>query len=1104
MVSSKSLVTILASFSLMLVISCSNNTTGKAKPISENGIIDLQNWDFNSDGEAYLIGDWKFKWLEDNPAFSDPHYDDSSWKNIPIRSFWSKFAGSGTGYGWYRLKIKLDKSKLNKDNSKMSLYIEFFLTSYELYVNGKLLTSSGKFGKSEIESVPQLIPRLEIIDIPSGSDDLVIAVRCSNFHHRTGGSSYIPRIGLYNDLKQMIWVRDFKNILILGVILMMGIYHLFLWIGRKEDMASFYFTTGCFIIFLRLAAVNGFFVIMFPELNLFEFGYKIIYLSMPIASMSFLLFFNEFFPDDFNARLLSLFKMVFGVLVIAVIVFQCKIYSQIASVYEGVSFLSGMWMLIVIIIAALKKREWAWYMLPGCFLLVLTGLNDILMFKLFINTPEVAYIGLTGLIFFQAAVLSKRFASAFRTAEHLSLFLQDEVDIKTSVLSERTLEAENSRREIEIANTRLKEMDNYKSIFFQNITHEFRTPLTLIIGYVERALDTTADDNPETLRDRYQIILSNARRLLRLINQLLDISKIDSHMMLLKEEPVDLVALIKNITVYFESPAIDKKIHFSVNFQHENIVGLLDREKIENILYNILSNAFKFTGNNGSIDVSVSRNNGQAIISVSDSGTGIDESRIHRIFERFYQADNSLIRGYEGTGIGLSLVKEYVDLHMGHIDVQSSPGKGSVFTVTLPLKNADISDNNDYYTLSDSSKSAMVYMSDIISSSETIREQDESDVPDGWKPTILLVEDNSEMRKFMREILNERYIVKEAANGKEALLRLFSNQPDLIISDVMMPEMDGYQLLSELKKNHATSRIPVILLTAKVGEDEKIQGLESGADDYILKPFSSRELMTRTESLIRLYRYQKVLAERNSEIEADLEIARAIQARLIMVDSAENRDNFFVMYRPLDKVAGDFYSYFEDDGMVHIFIADVSGHGVASAFLSLVAKNELDVFIKKKSGTSLVLKQLNNVISKYTVKENFITAFYCIYDRKTMKLSFSRAGHNPPLLVSRQKGTVIELKSAGPLLGLFDDITFEEKEIYLQKGDRLILYTDGLIEACNDSGEMYGLERLMACVKDNDLLKPIELSDKLMDEITGCTGPDKFDDDVTLLIFDIP
>jgi CheY-like chemotaxis protein len=398
---------------------------------------------------------------------------------------------------------------------------------------------------------------------------------------------------------------------------------------------------------------------------------------------------------------------------------------------------------------------------------------------------------------------------------------------------------------------KLQEIDEMKSRFFANISHEFRTPLNLILGPINAMSSRVGGDrNKQDLK----MIRRNAQRLSRLINQLLDLSKMETGKATLKTRPENLVKFVESITQLFGSLAEQKQIELTFHLQADSITVFLDRDKMEKIISNLLSNALKFTPNGGSVDVAVSSSkSGFAEVSVTDTGIGIPADRLEKIFDRFYQVDSSSAREWEGTGIGLALTKDFVELHKGQITVTSEPDKGTRFTVSLPLGQDHLSGNEiiDDVTESDRAEPAVELVEpgeDI--QPESIREDDTTPRTDTAVPVILVVEDNVDMRIHIRDVLGPNYSIIEARDGSDGLDQAVANVPDLIISDVMMPNIDGMDLCHKLKTDERISHIPVILLTAKAGMENKVEGLETGADDYINKPFEAQELQVRVRRKI--------------------------------------------------------------------------------------------------------------------------------------------------------------------------------------------------------------------------------------------------------------
>jgi CheY-like chemotaxis protein/two-component sensor histidine kinase len=338
-------------------------------------------------------------------------------------------------------------------------------------------------------------------------------------------------------------------------------------------------------------------------------------------------------------------------------------------------------------------------------------------------------------------------------------------------------------------------------------------------------------------------MIRNGQRLLNLINQLLDISKLEAGKMQLQATSTDLTTLLRHIASSYESMAADKKIKYFFYPEMQELMVYADQEKIKKIVHNILSNAFKFTTEGGEVILHLKTQENQwALISVKDTGTGIPAEEVDKVFDRFYQVDSSQTRTHEGSGLGMALAKELVEMHHGRITVESKAGKGTTFTVWLPLGKAhlrpeEISEKADAET-------SEKYSYQLAGDTEEVveAEVDAAMVETNNNPLILVVEDNADMRHYIRSTLGNDYQVREAENGKEGLILAKELLPDLILSDIMMPEMDGFRLCERVKTHELTSHIPVILLTAKADRKSKLTGLETGADDYLSKPFDAEEL----------------------------------------------------------------------------------------------------------------------------------------------------------------------------------------------------------------------------------------------------------------------
>jgi signal transduction histidine kinase/DNA-binding response OmpR family regulator len=392
------------------------------------------------------------------------------------------------------------------------------------------------------------------------------------------------------------------------------------------------------------------------------------------------------------------------------------------------------------------------------------------------------------------------------------------------------------KEEIEKISLQLHEADQAKLRFFTNISHELRTPLTLIISPLAKLMKN--EKSPETQHD-YSIILNSARKLQDMISQLLDIAKIDKAALKLDLKLHDFNEHVEVIATMFHSLAEEKEIDFKVTCISEKLEFGYDAKRMEQILNNLLSNAFKFTQKNGKIVITTSRENNKAVLKIYDTGIGIPKASLEKVFERYYQTDETQSKHFKGSGIGLALVKELVELHNGNISAASLPGSWTEFTMIIPMVQMSGKTESEDYSLTEIIEGTV--------HDETLKAYHGSKKN---KETILLVEDNSNLRSYLSNSLSVEYNVIEAENGLEGIKIAKTEIPDIIISDIMMPEADGYQLTSAIRRDIETCHIPIILLTAKTGSDCKIEGLERGADDYINKPFDEEELQLKIKNIL--------------------------------------------------------------------------------------------------------------------------------------------------------------------------------------------------------------------------------------------------------------
>ena len=458
---------------------------------------------------------------------------------------------------------------------------------------------------------------------------------------------------------------------------------------------------------------------------------------------------------------------------------------------------------------------------------------------------------------------------------------------------------------VEIENEKQQKINDMKLQFFANISHELRTPLSLIINPLEEFLE----NHPEHRKGILDMVKQNANYLLELINQLLDFRKLDAKAESLKCKHDNILIILSEIFYSFDPIAQKRSINYTLTCPQHSVFMDFDYDKMRKICTNILTNAFKFTPNKGSISMNIEVKESNLELTFADTGCGIEDENKEKIFQRFYQSSKNPANS-GGSGIGLHIASEYIKMHHGKISVKDNHPCGSIFLITFPLHQN----------------------SEVIEEDDTIKMQSAEE--ESRQSTILLVDDNYDFLKFLSESLSKQYHILKASNGKQALSILKKEDADLIISDVMMPEMDGLELCSNIKKDIRYSHIPIILLTAKASEEHQLEGLETGADDYITKPFLPPELVLRVTAILkRTYRMEKektqeehILRLGSHEVLFDYGIVRfqgnetSLTAKelALLLKLHENRGRIVTFDALCNAAWGDGYYGYENTLMVHI------------------------------------------------------------------------------------------------------------------------------------------------------------------------------------------
>ncbi|WP_111685602.1 ATP-binding protein [Winogradskyella tangerina] len=632
---------------------------------------------------------------------------------------------------------------------------------------------------------------------------------------------------------QIFQFNNSFNLFMLGVTFIIFLYHLLLFIYSKEKV-FLWFSVWLFFCLITHAMTVGIIIGSFTN---FRFPF---YMIMTNAIFFSFWFFGRSFIES-KKKYPILDRCILGIsyflileiifTILYVVIFNSKpiyldigIHFVVLNIYCVVS-------LVISILLTIKKDKFAKYfgfgsIIASSFLILGT------LWSLGIISPIRNFVDpyATG-IFLQIVIYS--FGIAYR---------QQQLSIKAQ---EEKLKAQATKAEI----ARVKDLDKIKTRFFANISHEFRTPLALISGPINRIKNRSSDSNNYILDQKhFEIINNNTKRLQNLVDQLLELSKIESGNVYLSLKQGGIIQLIRSLVFSFESLAERQNISLNTSFPQEIDFAFYDKDKLEKIISNLLSNAFKYTSDNGSVTVIVDHDENYISIQITDSGKGIDSNEVKRIFERFYRVEGN---EEKGSGIGLALTKELIELQKGNISVDSTKGVGTTFKVRLPINLNFLPQELSIISKKEEKSEKTEDLDNNLSTPINNDPQNSNSNPiDSDTASVLLVEDNQDLQSYISDIFNETYSVLLAKDGEQGERMAFEHIPDIIVSDIMMPKKDGFQLCHSIKNNPKTSHIPIIMLTAKAGHQNKIEGLTQGADAYITKPFDENEMLLLMRNLI--------------------------------------------------------------------------------------------------------------------------------------------------------------------------------------------------------------------------------------------------------------
>lgn len=813
---------------------------------------------------------WKFH-SGDDSRWGAPNFPDSSWQTLSGTNFGtgkyikSPLPKGWTGFGWFRLWVKKESPELT---NSWGLKLNHDAAS-ETYLDGKKIISFGQLGTSK---QTMRAVRKRNVAIPLAITDTLphlIAIRFSNFEafypNFIGFEAQIQYLHQMNS--QLTADQHFMDLLLMSVAAActLVLVHLLLFAFYPKQRIHLYYVFYVFMIALGLYARYETIVATDPAMQIFYTKVFLCFITMHLAFGALLLY-SAGYSTVPRKKIIAVFVVSIPVTFLAVWnwydLWYDRTLNNIHNLYLLLFILIFYTDAFLAVLREIRKgKKTLWLIAAGVIFHfvsgILIGANVFNWFTL----PEVMLAFAWGNLVVPALFTiylalevagTNRFLAKqlIETRELSAANLAQEQEKQRLILAHTTeLEETVLRRTAQVREQaeRLQEMDAAKSRFFINLTHEFKTPLSLITNPARELLN-----NPDrkTAEQYAGYILQNSNRLLQLINQLLDLGRLESGQTELVVKPVDIVALLRIHVAQFSSLANNRNIRLDFFTDTKSLIIDEDVDKLEKIIQNVISNAIKFSQKDGQVNVFFNmRVDAYYEIRVQDQGIGIPENKLPFIFDRFYQADSSDTRTREGVGIGLALVKELVTLLGGNIMVESSEANGSIFTVRLP------------YRVSAENAELMPYPETPVYYPNG-KEQVDDPQPERSLPVILLIEDNQQLNAFIRTTLSEKYEVLTAEDGQSGLNLAWAEIPALIITDLMMPVKNGYEVCAELKADERSSHIPVIILTAKADQDSRIHGLETGADAYLGKPFDNRELQAVIENLLR---QRKALQEKYSQ-----------------------------------------------------------------------------------------------------------------------------------------------------------------------------------------------------------------------------------------------
>jgi diguanylate cyclase (GGDEF)-like protein len=785
-----------------------------------NGIADLSCHDFNNDGNVNLDCLWEFRW-DRMLVPGDPGWGDTSGIQgyYPVPLFWTGYRGlnlPSCGCATYRLKVKT-----RGDLRHYGLKTPEIFTEYRLWINGELIDQRGSLAGDKVRFM-----KPSVFTFHTDSDLIEIILQVKNNSHGNAGIGQSIILGTEKQVYRHHIMSIIMEITLIAVCIFAGFYHTIIYVFRKEEKELLYFGLFCIIIAARTFLTGNTLVShVFDDLT-FSAGSRVSTAVIPLSVITFQIFAYYFFKEIAPKRIV-IFITLPHVIYLFLIFATPTIYYTTVYTYYLTAILASFLLVVAINIAAIIKRiKYSVIFFTGFSFIFAGAANDMLHYLQVINTGY--YLAL----FFSAFIITESLMLAIKfSREHRMV----------SALSER-----------------LKTLDKLKDEFLANTSHELRTPLNGIIGIAESLLDGVTGSLPAGTNQNLKLIVSSGRRLYSLINDILDLSRLKNNDISIHKRSIDIRQLVSIVMDVLNTSMPGKEVSLINAIPEDAPFIEADESRMQQIMYNLIGNGVKFTAR-GHVKVSMTVKENCAEIHVEDTGIGIASGRLEAIFKSFEQGDGSASREYSGTGLGLSITKKLIELHGGEIKVESEPGSGSCFSFTIPGLSS--SRNVSGHVINSS-----VFPPLIISHEFNIPESDATVTDKTSAERILIVDDESiNIQVLLNHLSFKNYRTDYAINGFEAIEKIFNDEYSLILLDLMMPGMSGYEVCRKIREKYSSFELPVIILTARDRSSDIVAAFEAGANDYLVKPLDRIELFARIHTQLALRH-----AVRNAILNAEL------------------------------------------------------------------------------------------------------------------------------------------------------------------------------------------------------------------------------------------